>query len=111
LQETIKEDFSSRKPNDIAGGLQFRWFWQSAKGHSGGILMGVREEFLEVEDQKIGEYFISLVVRQRTTNFRWELMTIYGSAQHDKSRDFSAELLRKCMAVTLLVVMGVISTS
>jgi exonuclease III len=106
LQETIKEEFSNKDLNDIVGGLQFRWFWQSAKGHSGGILMGVREEFLEIEDHEIGEYFISLVVRHRTINFRWEIMIVYGHAQHDKSRDFIAELSRKCMTVTLPVVMG-----
>jgi exonuclease III len=68
--------------------------------------MGVKEKFLEVEDHEIGDYFISLVVRQRTSNFRWELMTVYGSAQHDMSRDFIAELSRKCMSISLPVVMG-----
>jgi hypothetical protein len=91
---------------DIAGGLQFSWVWQSAKGHSGGIVMGVREEFLEIEDHEIGEYFISLVVRQRTTNFIWVLMTVYGLAQLELSRDFIAKLSRKCMTISLPIVMG-----
>jgi hypothetical protein len=28
---------------------------KKAKGHSGGILMGVREDSLEIEDSKVGD--------------------------------------------------------
>jgi hypothetical protein len=45
-------------------------------------------------------------VRQRTTHYRWELVTIYGPAQQDKSGDFIAELSRKCMVATLPLVFG-----
>jgi hypothetical protein len=47
-----------------------------------------------------------MVLRNRTSNFRWELIIVYGPAQHDKSMDFIAELSRKCLFATLPLVFG-----
>jgi hypothetical protein len=33
--------------------------------------MRVREEVLEVEEQEVGEYYVSMTVRNRVTSFRW----------------------------------------
>jgi hypothetical protein len=93
LQETIKEDFTQRELSEIVGDVPFRWVWRKANGHSGGILMGVREDKYEVEDSEVGEFYASMVLRHRTTNYRWELITVYGPANHDKSVDFIAERL------------------
>jgi exonuclease III len=106
LQETIREDFTQKDLPNIAGSIQFRWVWSAAKGHSGGILMGVREEVLGVEGQEIGDHFVSMVVRNRRTNFRWELVTAYGPAQHDTASEFISELSRKCICATLPIVFG-----
>jgi hypothetical protein len=76
------------------------------KGHSSGILMGVKEDTDEVEDSKVGEYFVSMELRNRLTNLRWQLITMYGYAQHTLAPDFNAELSRKYMYSTLPVVMG-----
>jgi hypothetical protein len=53
-----------------------------AKGHSGGILMGVKDGGLEVEDTEVGEFYSSMVLRNKVSNFRWELITVYGPANH-----------------------------
>jgi hypothetical protein len=79
---------------------------KKANGHSGGILMGVREDKYEVEDSEVGGFYASMVLRHRTTNYRWELITVYGPANHDKSVDFIAELSRKCMYAVLPFVLG-----
>jgi hypothetical protein len=102
----MRADFTQKDLSEIAGSIQFKWVWCSAKGHSGGILMGVREEVLEVEEQEVGEYYISMVVRNRVTNFRWELVTVYGPAQHDKASGFITEISRKCISATLPIVFG-----
>jgi hypothetical protein len=70
-------------------------------GHSGGILVGIKDETYELEESKIGDYFINMVLRSRLSNVRWELITVYGPAQHISSCDFISELSRKCMSVTL----------
>jgi hypothetical protein len=80
LQETIKEDFTQKDLGDITGDVMFLWIWKSARVHSGGILMGVREEIFEVEDMEVADFYVSMVLRQRVHNFRWELITVYGLA-------------------------------
>jgi exonuclease III len=104
LQETMKEDFTQRELEAILG--EFKWVWKGVRGHSGGILMGIKEGSYELEDSDIGNFYVSIVVRQRTTNYRWELVTVYGPAQQDKPRDFIVELSRKCMVATLPLVFG-----
>jgi exonuclease III len=49
VQETIKQDFSSRELEVLNQGGDFSWDWIPAIGHSGGILMGVKIERYEVE--------------------------------------------------------------
>jgi hypothetical protein len=109
-QETIKESFTQRELSEISGGSQFTWIWKSAKGHSGGILMGLKKDRYEVEETEVGEYYVSMVIRNRMSNVRWVLITVYGPAQHNLSTDFISELSRKCMGTTLPMMMGVIST-
>jgi hypothetical protein len=43
-------------------------------------------------------------LRNRVTNFRWELITVYGPANHDRSVEFIAKLSRKCLCATLPMV-------
>jgi hypothetical protein len=68
--------------------------------------MGIKEDSYEMEDTDIGDFYVSMVVRQRAPNYRWEMVIVYGPVQHDKSRDFIAEMSRKCMMDTLPLVFG-----
>jgi hypothetical protein len=36
----------------------------------------------------------------------WEMLTVYGPAQHSQSMDFIIELSRKCMMTSLPMVIG-----
>jgi hypothetical protein len=40
--------------------------------------VGIRVDFLEVEDQEVGDFFVSMSLRHRLTNFRWEMITVNG---------------------------------
>jgi hypothetical protein len=66
----------------------------------------IKEETYEVEEVELGEYFISMVLRSRLANVIWELITMYGPAQHNLSIDFISELSRKCMRATLPLLLG-----
>jgi hypothetical protein len=68
--------------------------------------MRVNEESYEIEETETGEYYISMVLRNRLSNSRWELVTVYGPTQHSLSEDFITELSRKCMRSTLPVLLG-----
>jgi exonuclease III len=106
LQETIRKDFSQRELDELTGNQGFKWVWKEAVGHSGGILLGVIDDLVEVEETEIGEFYVSMVLRHRLQNFRWEMVVVYGPAQHDWSREFIAELSRKCLFATLPMVLG-----
>ena len=61
LQETIRQDFSMHELQGLSR-HQFAWQWLPATGQSGGILLGVREDTLSVEDMDRGEFFLSMSV-------------------------------------------------
>jgi hypothetical protein len=50
--------------------------------------MGVKDDIYEVEDSEVGDFFVSMVLRNRLTNLRWELITVYGPTQHTLAPDF-----------------------
>lgn len=68
--------------------------------------MGVKEDALEVEQEDKGSFYVSMVIRNRLNNFRWELITVYGPANHAMSSDFISELSRKCLTTDLPLVIG-----
>jgi hypothetical protein len=38
----------------------------------------VREDLFEIENHEVGEFYISMVLRNRTSNYRWEMIMVYG---------------------------------
>jgi exonuclease III len=106
IQETIKSDFSDKELADIAGGVSFSWVWLEAKGKSGGILVGVKRDPFELEDHVIREFSIQITIRNRMTNLRWDLVTVYGPAHHELSDAFILELDDICSQGRLPWVMG-----
>ena len=78
LQETIKQDFASNELQSLTPGVTFNWKWLPAKGHSGGILVCVKDDILQVEEWKEGEFFVEAVIRNRLSNFRWSFWWSMG---------------------------------
>lgn len=60
IQETIKESFSDKELKEMAGNKNFSWFWVPARGHSGGLLSGIQNDGLSVEEEKMGTYFLAI---------------------------------------------------
>ena len=106
IQETIKQDFSNKELRSLDGDNKFLWKWLPAKGHSGGILMGVKGDSLEVEDWECFTYAIKAVIRDRVSNFRWCVITVYGPANHQFSKEFLNELSYICRNEILPVILG-----
>lgn len=88
VQETIKQAFSDIELRALTPGQDFRWKWLPAQGHSGGILVGVKDDVLQVEDWVTGSHFVGVQVRNRLSNFRCKLLVVYGPADHSLSRGF-----------------------
>uniref|UniRef100_A0A8I6WU41 Endonuclease/exonuclease/phosphatase domain-containing protein n=1 Tax=Hordeum vulgare subsp. vulgare TaxID=112509 RepID=A0A8I6WU41_HORVV len=64
LQETIRQDFSMLELQRLSH-HHFSWQWLPAMGHSGGILLDVREDAFTVEDMDRGEFFVSMDITDR----------------------------------------------
>ena len=91
VQETIKHDFTEGELSLLSNGRPFQWKWLPARWHSRGISVGVKTDLMEVEDWFLGEHLIGVSIRQRLNNFRWQLVVVYGPAQHEYFADFLSE--------------------
>lgn len=88
------------------GGDDFDWKWLPAQGHSGGILLGTRKETFEVARFSAGQFFISADLIQRNNRTHWELIVVYGPADHSRSVSFLTELHDKISGAMHPVVVG-----
>jgi hypothetical protein len=58
ISETGRRDFSQSLLNRISGGIDFTWLSCPPRGRSGGILLGVKTDSMEVLAHSVGEYHI-----------------------------------------------------
>ena len=79
--------------NRLSGGIDFVWHSHPPRGHSGGILLGVRADTMDVFDVSDGEFHIKLHIRNKTDNFIWSLVTVYGPTQEEFKEPFLTELV------------------
>jgi hypothetical protein len=105
ILETIRGEFTEKELDNLSGGSLFRWIWKPDVGHSEGILVGVKDETYEVEESEVGENFFSMVLRNRLSSFRWELITDYELTQHNLSAEFISES-SKFLRATLPILLG-----
>jgi hypothetical protein len=69
ISETGRRDFSQCLLNRLSGGVDFEWTSQPPRGRSGGILLGVRTDTMEIMARSGGDYHIKLHIRNRVDNF------------------------------------------
>ena len=94
LQETGRDNFTPQFLNTLSGGVDFDWHCLPPRGRSGGILLGVKCETLEVMSVVYGEFFVKFRVRSKVDGFRWALVAVYGAAQPELKSEFLADLVR-----------------
>jgi hypothetical protein len=51
-------------------------------GHSGRLLLGVKDSIFEVGSIDSGQFFISALVYHREAKFKFEIIGVYGPADH-----------------------------
>jgi hypothetical protein len=78
LQETITQNFSVVELNSLSSGVPFVWHMVPARGHSGGLLVGVNDDVFECISKDQGVFFCSFVVTQRSTCFKCEIVEVPG---------------------------------
>ena len=77
-----------------------------ARGHSGGMLMGVRDSLFEVGSMDRGAFFLSLEVLHRPSNLKYSIINIYGPGDHSKTIEFLEEITGKLARCHSPVIMG-----
>jgi hypothetical protein len=93
ILETGKRDYSSSLLNRLSGGIDFEWVSNPPRGRSGGILVGVRDDTMEILACLDGEFHIKLHVRNKADNFIWSLVAVYGGAQDEFKANFLREIV------------------
>ena len=69
ISKTGKRDFSVSLLDRKSGGIDFTWISRPTRGHSRGILVGVRADTMDVLASEDGEYHIKLHIRNKADNF------------------------------------------
>ena len=80
ISETERRDFQVSVLDRLSGGLDFTWHFIPPRGRSGGILLGVRSDSMDVLARMDGDFHIKLHLRNRADNFIWSLVAVYGAA-------------------------------
>ena len=89
LQETIKQSFTDQELRNLESEDKFFWHWLPAVGHSGVLLLGVRDSSMEVGNIGQGEFYISVTILHRASKLIFEFIGVYGPADHSHSASFS----------------------
>ena len=106
LQETIKQDFTDFELQGLEVGEKIYWCWLPAVGHSGGMLLGLRDSVFEVESTDRGQYFLSANFLHRPYNFPMTIIGVYGPANHSASAEFLDEISAKVASCRFPILMG-----
>jgi exonuclease III len=104
LQEMIHQDFTDQELRSLVNGVVFHWHWRLAVGHSGRMLLGLRDDMFEVGNIDQGRFFLSASVFHRAAHFKFELIGVYRPADHALSALFLTELEAKVQSSQFPVV-------
>ena len=72
VQETMRRDFAVPELDRLSSHL-FAWHWlpsSGSAGHSGGILLGVKDATFEVGSIDRGQFFVSMELYERALKFQ-----------------------------------------
>jgi hypothetical protein len=111
LLETGEKDFSQDTLDNFSGGRNYVWHWTAPRGRSGGILLGVNLDVMDVRSIEDGEFFVKFRVRDKERDFKWVLVAVYGAAQPEFKESFLTELVHSCYHEKLPLCIGVTLTS
>ncbi|KAI4973378.1 hypothetical protein ZWY2020_035639 [Hordeum vulgare] len=108
IQEIMRMDFSLQELEQLSAHL-FAWHWlpsSGTAGHSGGILLGVKDATFDIGSMDWGESSLSMEIYERAINFKWEIVVVYGPDDHHCSTAFLKELHSNISSATLPLVVG-----
>ena len=96
ISECSKRDFPTRDLDHFSCGKDYEWHIPPPSGRSRGILLGIHSTYLELLSTSKGEYHIKFHLRNKSDNFIWSLVAVYGAAQDEFKAAFLKELVNTC---------------
>ena len=106
ISETGKRDFTSSLLNRLSGGVDFTWISRPPRGRSGGLLLGVRKDTMDVLTSSDGDFHIKVNIRNKVDNFTWSLVTVYGAAQDKFKPAFLREVVNLAKDNPFPIILG-----
>jgi hypothetical protein len=104
--ETGRSKFMHRFLKNICAGRDYLWHSKAPRGRSGGILLGVDLQIYDIGAIEEGYYYIKFHLCNKSDNFKWALVVVYGLAQDEHKESFLAELVNMCSHKNLPLIMG-----
>jgi hypothetical protein len=80
LLETRRSNFANPVLSELASPFNFSWFCLPPHGRSGGILVGVHSDTLEVLKVTTGNFSVRMHMKFKRDGFEWNFVPIYGAA-------------------------------
>lgn len=77
LQETKLESIKERTLRNISLIIN-NWFILHSTGRSGGILVGINEDYYQVVNSWIGKFSVSILIKNKATGYEWLFTSVYG---------------------------------
>lgn len=106
ILETMKQTYSDKFFRKIDPSNSFFWKWAPSVGKSGGILVGVRNEFLDVSGTRIGNNIIQFNLWDKRKKCQWALLVVYGPAHEELKEAFLSDLSEWCNKVNMPYIVG-----
>ena len=102
ISEMGRCDFSVSLLNRLSSGIDYTWISRPPRGRSGCILLAVNTATIDVLASSDGEYHITFHIHNKSGNFTWTLIAVYGAAQDEFKAGFLRELVNLAKIIPIL---------
>jgi hypothetical protein len=106
ISETGNRDYSTSFLNRLSGVEDFAWVSRPPRGRSGGLLVGIRTSTMEILDNSGGDFLIKLHIRNKSDNFIWTLVSVYGAAKDAAKPAFLRDLVNLAKDNPYTIIIG-----
>jgi hypothetical protein len=87
-------------------GKEYLWHTMAPKVRSGGMLVGVDLQVLDIGAIYERDFFAKFCLCNNSDSLKWALVALYGPAQDDKKEKFLAEMVNMCSRENLPIMIG-----
>jgi hypothetical protein len=106
ISETGRSEFSPRFLKNLCSGRDYLWYSKTPRGRSGGMLLFIDLQMYDTGAIEEGDYYVKFHLCNKSDNFKWALVVVYGCTQDDNKESLLAELVNMCSHENLPLVMS-----